>query len=101
VTPHPDMEKALALLEETAAGNEEAADELYEMLGRLLPGDTSAEDARNVLFLATHMGSLALSDLADVLAALVRAGVLPEGTSLANIPSALALRVQEQAGGAV
>jgi hypothetical protein len=91
------MEKALALLEVAAAGSVEAADEVYRLLGRLLPGDTSAEDARNVLFIAGRLGYLALEDLAGALAALARAGVVPEGSSVDNLPAARALRTAEQA----
>ena len=76
-----------------------AARDASLLLRRLLPGDDLAQDMAHLLRVTRPSAPSFPDLLMSVLRCLVRAGVAPKGTTLANIPSALALWVQEQADG--
>src|SRR5262249_25140605 len=89
MTPHPQMERSLALLEAAACGSEEAAEQLGALLPGLAPGEISAPVLSGALALAVEVGAGSRTMTDAVLGVLARAGVVPEGSDPDNRPSAL------------
>ena len=92
MTPHPQMERALALLEAAAGGSGEAAEQLGAPLHALAPEDHNAAVLCGVLPQAGELGVRGRALVGAILGVLTRAGVVPEGSHPDNLPSALFAR---------
>ena len=95
MTQYPEMERVLGLVAAATAGNAGAAEQLGVLLRRLLPRNAIAA------FLSRSLAAIGTEDVGHemataILMVLARAGVVPPGAHPDNIPSALALRAQEQ-----